>query len=279
MAQNSGPNPKPSQYKTIHNKHSHDQSNLAPTLKVCDKRKRTVIAKRGYKVRVLNQPMPTNTAPMSATTSTSTQMQTTGFATTAISVAMHNLATGKFAEASSPIARPQNGGHPSGQNPPSLEDIPKTPVRQGAPWSNAGSTSENLFETQKDWPIPPTPVPIVKTEAPSQVAAIPRAMYASRQAAKIYRWGPHCPICKYEEGHEEDWDSKISQGCTPKTFILRLHKTLSCRTSNIHSHKPFKVKNRTFSSLSPSHNCKASSVPSQRTIKNHFMFQTGIPNR
>ena len=72
---------------------------------------------------------------------------------------MHKLATGQFAEASNPIARPQNGGHPSVQNPPPLEDIPKAPVGQGTPWPNTQSTSENLFETQKDWPIPPAPVP------------------------------------------------------------------------------------------------------------------------
>ena len=63
---------------------------------------------------------------------------------------MNKLATGQFAEASSPTAGPKNGGHPSGQNPPSLEDVPKAPVRQGTPWPNAQSTSENLFETQKD---------------------------------------------------------------------------------------------------------------------------------
>ena len=89
--------------------------------------------------------MPTTTALMTATTST--QMQTTGFTTTAIPVTMHELAAGQFAETSNPIARPQNRGLPSVQIPPPLEDTPKTLVRQGTPWPNAGSTSENLFET------------------------------------------------------------------------------------------------------------------------------------
>ena len=114
--------------------------------------------------------MPTTTAPTTATTSTQTQI--TGFTATAITVTMHKLATGQFAEASSPTARPQNGGHPSVQNPPPLEDIPKAPIRQGTPWPNAGSTSGNLFETQKDWAIPPTQVPTsvptLKTEALSR---------------------------------------------------------------------------------------------------------------
>ena len=153
--------------------------------------------------------MPTTTAPTTATTST--QMQTTGFTATAMPVTMDKLATGQFAEASSPAAKPQNGGHSSVQNFPPLEDMPKTPVRQGTPWPNAGS--ENLFETKKDWPIPPTPVPAsaptVKTEAPSKVSAIPRVMDAPRQAAKNYTWGPHCPICKNEEHGEEDWDGNL----------------------------------------------------------------------
>ena len=70
------------------------------------------------------------------------------------------------------------------QNPLPLEDIPKAPVRQDTPWPNAESTSENLFETQKDWPILPAPVPTsaptMKTEVPPQVAAITRMMDAPR---------------------------------------------------------------------------------------------------
>ena len=89
------------------------------------------------------------------------------------------MAMGKSAEVPYPAARPQNQGHPSVQssNPPPLEDILNTPVRQGTPWPSMGSASKNLFETRKDWPIPPTPAPIpaptVKTEAPPQVAVIP----------------------------------------------------------------------------------------------------------
>ena len=104
-------------------------------------------------------------------------MQTTGFTATTIPVTMHKFATRQFAEAFSPRTRPQNGGHPSVQNPPPLEDIPKAPARQGTPWPNAQPTTENLFETQKDWSILPAPVPTsaptMKTEAPPQVAAIP----------------------------------------------------------------------------------------------------------
>ena len=98
----------------------------APTAKASNKRERMVIADRGYKVRVLNQSVPTTTAPSTATTST--QMQTTGFPATDIPVKMNKLATGQFPEAPSPIARIQNGGNPSVQNPPPLEDISKAPV-------------------------------------------------------------------------------------------------------------------------------------------------------
>ena len=150
----------------------------ASTPKANDKRKRRVIAKRGYKVRALNQPMPTTTAPMTATTST--QTQTTGFATTTIPVMVHNLQQVSFQRL--PIVRS------SVQNPPPLEDIPKASVRQGTTWPNAGSTSENLFKTRKDWPIPPTPAPTsaptMKTEAQPQVAEIPKVMVVPRQPAK-----------------------------------------------------------------------------------------------
>ena len=133
-----------------------------------------------------------------------------------------------------PTARPQNGGHPSTPNPPPLQNIPKAPVRQGTPWPNAGSTSENLFETRKDWPFPPTPVPTsaptVKTEAPTQVAAIPRAMVAPRKAAKNHTWGPHCPICEEDGEHEEDWDGNLQN---PPRMLPQMCNNPSHRVFNI----------------------------------------------
>ena len=140
-------------------------------------------------------------------------MPVTG-STAAVSILamVYKLATGKFAEVPCPTARPQNEGHPSiqGSNPPPLEDIPNAPVRQGTPWPSTGSASENLIETRKDWPIPPvptpTPAPTVKTEAPPQIAVIPHMMVMPKHVAEKCSWGLHCPICKNEEEHEEDWD-------------------------------------------------------------------------
>ena len=65
---------------------------------------------------------------------------------------VYKLATEQFAKVPYLTARPQNEGHPSthNSNPPPLADIPSVPVRQGTPWPNAGSASENLFETRKD---------------------------------------------------------------------------------------------------------------------------------
>ena len=84
---------------------------------------------------------------------------------------VYKLAMGQFAEVPHPTTRSLN------DNPPPLEDIPSAPFRQGTPWPNAGSASENLFETRKDWPIPPTPVPTpaptIKTEEQPKTAAIP----------------------------------------------------------------------------------------------------------
>ena len=100
---------------------------------------------------------------------------------------------------------------PKTPNPPPLEDIPSAPVRQGNPWPNTGSASENVCETRKDWPIPPTPAPTptVKTETPPQIAAIPWLMVTPKEVTEKCSWGPHCPICKNEEEHAEDWDSDI----------------------------------------------------------------------
>ena len=119
----------------------------APTPEASNKRKRTMIAKRGYKVRVLDQPVPPTTALIIATTSN--QMQTTGSATTAMLVTVHKLATGQFAEAFCPTARPQNGGHPSVQNPPPLEDIPKAPIRQGIPWLMQGQLQRTCLKPER----------------------------------------------------------------------------------------------------------------------------------
>ena len=63
-----------------------------------------------------------------------------------IPITMMNLAKGKFQE------NPPQGGSSADNNSPALENIP---VRAGTPWPKTGSTSENLFESRKDWPIPP----------------------------------------------------------------------------------------------------------------------------
>ena len=165
-------------------------------------------------MRVLAQPIPstpTSTTPAPVVATVSTETPVVRSAAESISVMVYKLAKGKFAEVPYPTARPQNEGHPSvqGSNPPPLEDIPNVPVRQGTPWPSTGLASENLFETRKDWPIPPTPTPTptLKTEAPHQVAVIPHAIVMPKQVAEKCSWGPHCSICKNEEEHEEDWDS------------------------------------------------------------------------
>ena len=152
--------------------------------KASDKRKRTMLTKRKYKVRVLAQPASTtpttsvnSTAPIPRIATTSTHTPVTRSAATSIPVMVYKLATGQFVEVPYPTPRPQDEGHPSIQNskPPPLEDISSTPFRPGILWSTEGSASENLFETRKHWPFPPTlaPSPIMKTETPPQIAAIP----------------------------------------------------------------------------------------------------------
>ena len=153
----------------------------APGPKMSEQKKRRTIvpAKRRYKVRVIVQlipttPMPTTpvnltpTVPIPTVATTSTQMPMVKSAPTSILVTVYNLATGKFAEVPYPSERPQAEKNPSihNSNPPPLEAIPNAPVRQDTPWPSTESASENLLETRKDWPIPPTPAPTVKKEVP-----------------------------------------------------------------------------------------------------------------
>ena len=174
------------------------------------KRRTKVPTKRRYKVRVIAQPIPTTPMPTTPVNLTPTVLIPTvaipqpkhpGSTATSILVMVYNLAIVPY-----PTGRPQNKGNPSIQNtdPPPLEDIPNTSVRQDTPWPSTGSTPENLFKARNDWPTPPTPAPTVKTEVPPQTAAIPCAMVIPKQKCS---WGPHCPICiKEEEEDQEDWN-------------------------------------------------------------------------
>ena len=112
-----------------------------------------MIAKRKYKVRVLTQPTPsttTSTAPTPTVATVSTQTPIVRSTAESILVMVYKLATEQFAEVPYPTTRSLNDN----TNPPPLEDITSAPVRQGTPWTNLRSASENLFKTRKDWPIP-----------------------------------------------------------------------------------------------------------------------------
>ena len=184
-----------------------------------DKKRRTMLAKRRYKVKVVAQPIPTTptpTAPVNSTAPTTTvatassQMPMVKFTAMFIPITVYNLVKGKFSEFPYPTGRPQTEGNPSVQNshPPPLEDILNAPVREATPWSSIGSSSENLFKGRRDGPIPPTPAPTVKTEVPPQTAAISYVMVMPKQVVEKCSWGLHCPICKNEEEHrKEDWNS------------------------------------------------------------------------
>ena len=140
-----------------------------PASKVNDKRRKTMIAKRRYKVRVLTQPTPstpTSTVPTPTVATVSTQTPMVRSTAESIPVAIHKLAMGQFSEVPCPTTRYIS------ENPPPLEDIPSAPVRQGTHWPSAGSASENLFETRRDWPIPTTPFPM--STPPSKKKNIPK---------------------------------------------------------------------------------------------------------
>ena len=102
----------------------------SPAPEVNDKRRKTMIAKRRYKVRVLTQPTPSTPAsttpiPMLATVSTQTPMVRS--TAESILVTIHKLAMGQFAEVPHPMIRSIS------DNPQPLEDIPSAPVGEGTP--------------------------------------------------------------------------------------------------------------------------------------------------
>ena len=99
----------------------------APGPKASDKRKRTMLAKRRYMIRVLTQPIPstrTSTTPAPIVATGSTQALVSRSTAESIWVTVYKLATEKFAEVPHPTARPQNKGHPSLQG-----SIPSTAGR------------------------------------------------------------------------------------------------------------------------------------------------------
>ena len=154
-----------------------------------------------------------------------------------ILVTIHKLPMGQFAEVPCPTNRSIN------DNPPPLKDIPSTLVREGTHWPNAGLASGNLFETRKDWPIPPTPVPTlaptIKTEEQPKITAIPHTMAMPKQTTEICHGDCIAPFAKMKNSTEKRaWMViyKISQECTPKTFS---NLNPSPSHSHSYSHKAF----------------------------------------
>ena len=187
----------------------------APGTKASDKRKRTMLTKRRYKVRVLAWPTPTTTTPTAPThtvATASTQMPMKRSTATSILVMVYKLATGQFAEVPHPTTRPQTKGHPSVQSskPPPLEDIPKAPVRQGTPWPSTGSPSKNFLKQEKtsQFPLYLHLHPQLKQEPHPKY---PYMITMPKQAAEKCSWGLHYPICKNEKEHDEDWGGNMER--------------------------------------------------------------------
>ena len=128
--------------------------------KTSDKRRRPVPTKKGYKVRLITQPMPntqTTTIPVTSTAHTPTvataSTQTPMVKSTAMSIPamVYNLASGKFSEVPHPTGRLQNERNPSAHdtNPPPLKDIPNSPFRLGTHWPNEGSALRTSLKQGK----------------------------------------------------------------------------------------------------------------------------------
>ena len=109
----------------------------APGPKANDKRKRTMIAKRGYKVRILAQPVPTTTTPTAPTptvATASTQAPVVISTAASIPVMIYKLATGQFAGVLHPTGRPKEKRNSSvHSNPPPLKDHTQCPSQTADP--------------------------------------------------------------------------------------------------------------------------------------------------
>ena len=195
---NLGPKPRPQlQTQPQPSTSSHSPKNNPTTRKVqgskTNDKRRTVLAKRRYKVRIIAQPtptIPTPTAPTPTVATTSTQTPVVRSTTASITVMVYNFTKEKFSEVSYPTGNPQENPSISNSNPPHhLKTYPRPQLEKVPLWPNKGSVSQNLFKARKDLPIPPTPALTltVKTEAPPQVAVIPPCnAYAQTSCIKMY---------------------------------------------------------------------------------------------
>ena len=97
----------------------------------------------------------------------------------------------------------------SKNNPLPLENMP---VHAGNPWPEAGKMSGNLFESRKDWLIPPnnnnntTTATIPKTPIKVEPQAQEQPTTSSMIAPNVEKcgWRLNCSISK---NLEEDWDN------------------------------------------------------------------------
>ena len=103
---------------------------------------------------------------------------------------------------------PSQEGTPENRPPP-LEDAP---IHAGTQWPKAGKMLGNIFETRKDWLIPPNydnddnmnTAIATSSKSPIKIEPKPEEQPTNNLMAEKCGWGPNCPFCK---NIEEDWDS------------------------------------------------------------------------
>ena len=173
----------------------------SPAPKVNDKIRKTVLAKRRYKVRLLTQPMPstpTSTAPTPMVVTVSTQTPMVRSTAQSIPVTINKLATGQFADILHPTTRSIN------DNPSPLEDIPSAQCR---------FSIRDLFKTRKDWSIPlnpvPTPTPPSKQKNNPKLQQSPMPGQCSNKSQKMLMGTTLPHLQKQKEHREEDWDGDL----------------------------------------------------------------------
>ena len=106
--------------------------------------------------------------------------------------------------------------------PPPLEDAP---IHTGTMWPKAGKMLGNLFETRRDWLIPPNYTNDSNISAdnttglkpPIKVEPKPEGQPTTSPKAEKCGWGPNCSFCKNQEDNgNNDHQRQLQQQPQPQ---------------------------------------------------------------
>ena len=207
--------PQPS--TSAHPQNNNPMTRKALRPKISDKRRRTMLTKRSYKVRVIAKPIPTTpspTTPVNSTAPTPTIATASTQTPMVNSAAMSILVTVWQKESSVKFLTQQEDPKPKESLPfitPTHNHLHTYSMSQSEkppPWPSTGSASKNLFEARIDWPIPLYTCTQCKNRSTTPGSSDPPCNGYAQTSCRKITWRPHSPICKNEEEHgEKGWNS------------------------------------------------------------------------